>query len=176
MANSTAPGIPMVNTLRSFARASVLVALVPALTQAQALTSLTSLYVSYSSRKVTANPTGELKARLDSVDLALFAANRLGHTGEVRRLLAKGNVLLAGQPWTEVADYAASLLLRTDRVVVESQRPYTMRLEQLYTPSIDLTRALTAHATLVTRSVCPKVSEWVLSLERRARSKCLLRD
>ena len=138
--------------LRTCSRAALLLTLAPALAGAQALTNLTSLYVSYATRRVNANPTGELKARLDSIDRDLFAANRLGRTGEVRRLLAKGNVLLAGNAWTDVADFTASLLLRTDRVVVESQKPYTVRLEQLYAPAIELARPLSAHATLVTRS------------------------
>ncbi|MEO8619689.1 MAG: PHB depolymerase family esterase [bacterium] len=132
-------------------RVALILTLAPALASAQALTNITSLFVSYSSRKVTTKPSGELKTRLDSLDAELLAANRRGQTGEVRRLLAKGNVLLSGRAWTDVADYNASLLLRTDRVVVESQQPYTVRLEQLYSPSIDLPRSLTAHATLVSR-------------------------
>ena len=142
--------------LRSPSRAALLVSaltLLPTLVGAQALTNITSLYVGYSSRKVTANPTGELKARLDSVDRDLFAASRQGRTGEMRRLFAKGNLLLSGKPWTDVTDYNASLLLRSDRVVVESQKPYTVRLEQLYAPAIDLTRSLSAHVTIISRPV-----------------------
>ncbi len=138
-------------SLRTFARASLLLALAPTLAQSQALTSITSLYVSYNTRKVTANPGGELKARIDSVDRDLQVASRMGRTGEVRRLLAKGNSLLSNRPWTDAADFNASLLLRSDRVVVESQKPYAVRLEQLYSPSIDLTRTLSAHATLMAR-------------------------
>lgn len=69
----------------------------------------------------------------------------------MRRLLAKGNALLSNRPWTDAADFNASLLLRSDRVVVESRKPYTVRLEQLFAPAIDLTRALSAHATLTAR-------------------------
>ncbi len=138
--------------LRIFSRATLLLVFVPALAAAQALTSITSLFVAYNTRKVTTNPTGELKARLDSVDREMFAANRVGRMGEVRRLLAKGNTLLAGRPWTDVADYNASLLLRGD-VVVESQKPFALRLEQLYAPAIELTRSLTATAALVVRPV-----------------------
>lgn len=126
-------------------------ALLPAIAQAQALTSITSLYVGYNTRKMTAKPTGELKARIDSLDRELQTANRYGRTSEVRRLLAKGNTLLANREWTDVADFHASLLLRTDRVVVESQKPYSVRLEQLYAPDIALTRSLMAHATLRAR-------------------------
>src|SRR5258708_18251943 len=138
-------------SLGLLARAIVPLALATSALQAQARTSITSLYVTYATRKVTVNPTGELKARLDSVDRDLFAANRVGRTGEVRRLLAKGTSLLAGRPWTDIADYSASLLLRTDRVVVESQKPWTVRLEQLYSPAIELTRSPSAHATLIVR-------------------------
>ncbi len=126
-------------------------ALAPALAHAQALTSITSLYVAYSSRKVTANPTGELKAKLDSVDRDLQVASRLGQTSQVRRLLAKGTTLLAGRAWTDVADYNSSLLLRTDHSMSDSDAPLTVRLEQLYAPSLELTRALSARATLSAR-------------------------
>ncbi len=135
-----------------FARIAVLLAVTAVAARAQALTSITSLYVTYASRKVSANPTGEVKARLDSLERDMFAANSAGRTAEVRRLLAKGNAVLSGRPWTDVADYGASLLLRADRVVVESQQPYAMRLEQLYAPGIALARSLSAHATLVLRS------------------------
>src|SRR6185295_18895050 len=77
----------------------------------QALTSLLSLQVSFNTRKATLNPTGELKARLDSVDRDLAAATRAGRTSEARRLLAKGFTLLAGRAWSDVADYNASLVL-----------------------------------------------------------------
>jgi len=138
-------------SFRSIARASLFAALLPGPAAAQALTSVTTLFVGYSTRKVTVNPTGDLKARIDSLDRDLFAANRAGRTAEVRRLFAKGMVLLSGRPWTDQSDFNASLLLRTDRVVAESQRPYAVRLEQLYAPTIELTKPLTAHAVLRTR-------------------------
>jgi hypothetical protein len=100
---------------------------------------------------VTLNPTGELKARLDSVDRDLAAATRTGRTSEARRLLAKGFTLLGGRPWTDVADYNASLVLRSDRVVLDSRNAYVVRLEQLYAPDIELARSVSAHATLVAR-------------------------
>ncbi len=119
---------------------------------AQALPSVTSLYVGYNTRKVSANPTGDLKARLDSVDRELQTAVSLGQMSQVRRLLAKGNVLLAGRPWTDVADYNSSLVIRSDRSLVESQTPYVVRIEQLYAPAIELKRSLTARATLSARA------------------------
>ena len=145
----------MTYPLRMFTRVAALLTVTAVGARAQALTSITSLYVTYATRKVSANPTGELKLRLDTLERDLFSANRVGRTGEVRRLLAKGNALLSARPWTDVTDFNASLLLRSDRVVVESQKPYAVRLEQLYTPTIELTRTLSAHATLVQRMVTP---------------------
>lgn len=138
--------------LRNLLAGICLMIATPAALCSQALTSITSLYVAYSSRKATVKPTGELKAQLDSVDRELGAATAQGRLSDVRRLLARGTTLLAGRPWTDVADYDESLLLRTDRVVVESQKPYAMRLEQLYAPSINLSRSLTAHTTLTGRA------------------------
>jgi len=134
--------------IRTISRAFLLAALLAEAASAQALTSITSLFVTYSTRKVMVKPAGDLKASIDSVDRELAAANRIGKMSEVRRQLAKGLSLLANRPWTDVADFTGSLLLRTDRQVVESQRPYTVRLEQLYAPSIEFTKPLSAHAFL----------------------------
>ncbi len=127
--------------------------LAPFAANAQALTSLQSLRVGYSTREITSKPTGELKAQLDSIDGNIAIASRLGQTGEVRRLLAHGTALLAGKPWNDVADFNSSLLLRTDRQIVESQKPYSVRLEQLYSPNINLPHGLSAHATLLGRPI-----------------------
>ncbi len=125
----------------------------PLVAQAQALTSITSLYVGYSSRKVSVKPTGVLKAQLDSVDRELQVASRFGQTGEVRRLLAKGNTLLAGRPWTDTTDFHTSLLLRTEQSLTDPAVPLVVRLEQLYAPRLQLSRSLHAHASLTARSV-----------------------
>jgi poly(3-hydroxybutyrate) depolymerase len=114
----------------------------------QALTSLASVRVGYNTRKNTVKPQGELKAQIDMLDQQIAEATRLGRTGELRRLFAKGLTLLAGREWNDAADYNASLVIRTDRVVADSARPYGARLEQLYQPSIALQRALVAHAEL----------------------------
>jgi predicted esterase len=117
----------------------------------QALTSLSSLRVGYTTRKNTVKPEGELKARIDAVDREIAEASRLGRTAELRRLFAKGTTLLAGRPWTDAADYAASLVIRADRVVVDSTKPYWVRLEQIYSPSIQLERPLRAAVLLRAR-------------------------
>jgi poly(3-hydroxybutyrate) depolymerase len=124
------------------------VALVPVDGASQALTSLSSLRVRYNTQKATVQPDGELKAQIDEIDRLAAEAQRLGRTGELRRLYAKGTALLAGREWTDADDFAASLVLRSDRVVVDSTRPYVVRLEQIFTPSIQLDGPLTATATL----------------------------
>jgi poly(3-hydroxybutyrate) depolymerase len=140
------------------ARVLVLVtvcALVPAAALPQALTSLASVRVGYTTRKNTVKPQGDLKAQIDAIDAQIAEAGRLGRSGELRRLYAKGLSLLNGRPWTDEADYSASLVLRTPRVVVDSAKPYTVRLEQIYAPSLALQNAVSAHATLRQRPAPP---------------------
>ena len=84
-------------------------------------------------------------------DAALANATRLGQTGEIRRLLAKGRTLLDGREWTDTLDYATSLVLRTDRIIIDPARPYVVRLEQLHTPSI----TLPADRDVITFAVAP---------------------
>ena len=130
-------------------------ALLPSLASAQALTSLSSVRVGYVTRKNTVKPQGELKAQIDALDAQIAEASRLGKSGELRRLFAKGIALLNNRPWTDAVEYSTSLVLRTDRVVVDSSRPYVVRLEQIYTPSIALERALTAKVALYKRPSGP---------------------
>ena len=79
----------------------------PASAGAQALTSLASVRVGYTTRKNTVKPQGELKAQIDALDAQIAEATRLGKTGELRRLFAKGIALLGnGDPWTEAYEYS----------------------------------------------------------------------
>src|SRR5947208_1758080 len=118
-------------------------ALVPATALPQALTSLASVRVGYATRKNTANPKGDLKAQVATLDAQIAEAARLGKNGELRRLYAKGNTLLAGRAWTDVLDYANSLVVRTEYVIADSTKPISVRLEQIYPPSIKLEHTLT---------------------------------
>src|SRR5438477_11812380 len=131
--------------------AAGLIAVMPVLASAQALTSIASVRVGYTTRKNTVKPQGELKAQIDALDAQIAEAARLGRSGDLRRLYAKGVALLNGRPWTDAADYSASLVLRTPRVVVDSAKPWTVRLEQIYAPSLALQTAVSAHATLRNR-------------------------
>src|SRR5258706_3251099 len=127
---------------------AALSAFVPAAAFPQALTSLASVRVGYVTRKNTVKPQGELKAQVEALDAQIAEASRLGKSGELRRLFAKGLNLLNNRPWTDTVEYAHSIVLRTDRVVADSARPYSVRLEQIFTPSINLERTVTAHLTL----------------------------
>jgi poly(3-hydroxybutyrate) depolymerase len=140
---------------RRVAVVAVLCALLPASALAQALTSLASVRVGYTTRKNTVKPEGELKAQIDALDAQIAEANRLGRSGELRRLYAKGLALLNGRPWTDAADYSASLVLRTSQVVVDSAKPYTVRLEQIYAPTLALPNAVGAHVMLRKRPAAP---------------------
>jgi len=131
--------------------AAALVAALPATALPQAQTNLTSLRVGYNTRKATVKPQGALKAAIDEVDRQLAEATRLGRGAEIRRLIAKGQTLLAGGEWTDALDYANSLVIRTEHVVADSARPLPVRLEQIYSPAIELTTPLTAHAMLRAR-------------------------
>ena len=138
-------------TIRLAAAAALLFMLVPTEAQPQALTSLSSLRTSYNTRKATVRPTGELKTQIDAIDQEIAAATRQGKTGDVRRLMAKGQVLLSGRPWTGELDFSNSIVLRTENVIADSSKPYTVRIEQIYSPSTELSQSLTAHAKLQKR-------------------------
>src|SRR3954466_8332679 len=125
-----------------------LCALLPLSAAAQALTSIASVRVGYTTRKNTVKPQGELKTQIDALDAQIAEATRLGKTGELRRLFAKGINLLNRRAWTPEVEYMHSIVLRTDRVVADSAKPYAVRLEQIYTPSLDLQRTVRAHVTL----------------------------
>ena len=127
-------------------------ALMPAPASAQALPGLSSLRVTYNTRKATANPQGELKAQLDAVDKALTAATRAGDVGEARRQLAKGMALLSGDAWTPALDYRHSLVIRSARTVVDSAEPMPRGWSRSTRPAINLTPAITARVSLLKRA------------------------
>ena len=125
---------------------------VPVIASAQALPNINSLQVRYNSLKNAAHPTPDVSAQLSEVDKVIADARRAGNVGEQRRQIAKGMMLLDGQPWTPHADYRSSLALRSERTVIDSSVPYAIRLEQIYRPDIQLTPALTATITIRKRT------------------------
>ncbi len=120
---------------------------------AQAPVGLLSLSVRHSTLKNTARPSGELKALVDSLDAQIAAAAKLGRTSEIRRLYAHAATVLARRPWTPEAEFASSLVGRTDRQVADPARRWSMRVEQIYAPTIPLDRPLVARATLRQRPI-----------------------
>ena len=87
--------------------------------RSQALPGLAGISVSYGTQKRKVQPSGELKAQIDALDREIVEAQRRGRTGELRRLYAKGLILLSGGAWTAELEFARSLVLRADRVVVD---------------------------------------------------------
>jgi len=147
----------------------LLLLLAPSLAFAQALPNINSLRVGYNTRKTAAKAEGELKAQLDAIDKAIAEAIKLGQAGEVRRQIARGSALLAGTAWTPALDYQNSLALRSERIVIDSSLPYALRLEQIYSPSIELTPALTARVSLRKRVPPPAPGAATPPDEPRAR-------
>jgi len=115
----------------------------------QSLPNLALANLNYTVRKRTVNPQGELKEKIDQNDREMAEARRLGRMGDVRRLLAKGQALLAGTAWTDELDFANSITLRTERVFVDTQKPYAVRIEQIYSSMLAVDHNLTAHASLL---------------------------
>ena len=144
--------------MKCYSRALILAlvaVLSPSMALGQALTSISSTIVRYNTRKATVKPQGELKGQIDAVDKDIADAQRLGKLGEVRRQIAKGLSLLDGVPWTPALDFQNSLALRSERTMIDSSAPYSLRLEQIYSPSIELTPAITARVTLRKRMPPP---------------------
>jgi predicted esterase len=132
-------------------RRIVLTALVIALSPEavpQMLPSLPVVRLGYNIRKRTTKMDSSLQEKIDANDRALADAIRTGNVGEQRRLYAKGMVLMSGKEWTDALDYNSSLVLRSDRAFVDTTKPYAVRLEQIYMPSIALDQGLTAHVTI----------------------------
>ena len=137
---------------RAFTASALLAVVVAPTIHAQALTGTLSLGVAYSTQKNTIRPDGELKAQIDSIDAQLAAAAKLGRSSDQRRLYAKGFALLNRRPWTPETEFASSLLLRTERQVVDPSRRWSVRVEQAFATSIELTRPLNARAQLRRRT------------------------
>ena len=133
---------------RRLASVVALVVLAASVAGAQAPPSLMLSRVAYATRKNTAKLEGELKTQIEAIDREVAEASRLGRTGELRRLFTKGLSLLAGNGWSAEQEFAASLVLRTDRVYVDPSRPWVVRLEQIYLPATELKGTLSAHVTL----------------------------
>jgi len=115
---------------------------------AQARQPLALTRVIYNTRKATVKPQGELKEKIDALDREITEAARMGKSGEMRRLMAKGLALLSGKEWDQNLEFSNSLILRTEAVCVDSSEPYTVRLEQVYAPRVELQVSLNARISI----------------------------
>ena len=111
---------------------------------AQARPNLALERVIYGTVKTATRPQGDLKAQIDALEKEMAEAARLGRTGEVRHLLAKGIALLSKREWTDALEYSTSLAIRAEQVYVDPSRPYAIRLEQTYAPRVALAASPTA--------------------------------
>jgi len=134
--------IPLVVVIASLAATHVAIA--------QARTTVAMMRTQYNTGKAQAKPAGELQARFDALDEQIARAARLGRTGELRRLYSQGIAIAAGRVWTPQLEFSNSLALRTERVFVDGARPISVRLEQIYVPSIELAEPLSIRIALHT--------------------------
>ncbi len=132
--------------------AALMVASAPAHLLAQAQPGILSLSVTNTTLKNTVRPTGELKAQVDSLDALIAVASKFGRTSELRRLYAHSTALLQRRSWTPETEFASALVVRSDRLIVDPARRWTVRLEQIFSPSIALERPLTARVALMRRT------------------------
>ncbi len=134
--------------VRTLAVASLFTFLaVPALPQA--LPNLGLVRLNYTVRKRVVKPQGELKTLIDANDKELAEATESGRVGDVRRLIAKGQTLLADKSWTGELDFGTSLAIRTDTMFVDTAKPWAVRLEQIYSPQVKLDHSLSARISVM---------------------------
>jgi dienelactone hydrolase len=115
---------------------------IASLVQGQARDTVAMMRTRYNTAKNNAKPQGELKQKLDAIDQQLARASQLGRTGEMRRLYTEGIALVNKREWTAETEFNSSLVLRTERVFVSPENPVLFRLEQIYSPAIELTDPL----------------------------------
>ena len=132
--------------------ATLFVIVAPFRVFAQAQTGILSISVTHTTLKNSVKPTGELRAQIDSLDGLIASASKLGRTSELRRLYAQSIALLQKRAWTPETEFASSVVVRSDRLIVDPSRPWTMRIEQIFSPTIALERPLTARVALRQRN------------------------
>jgi poly(3-hydroxybutyrate) depolymerase len=135
-----------------------LAAAVSAPATAQMLPSIASVQDSFTRLKNTAKPDDSLKRDIDAIDRAVAEAIRFGRLGEARRLFAKGTALLKGTGWTDLDDFASSIVLRSDRLIADPIRPLALRVEQIYASTLALPTLPGARVSLHQMLPADKVS------------------
>jgi dienelactone hydrolase len=115
---------------------------------AQARDTVAIMRTRYNTAKTNSKAQGALKQQLDTIDQQLARASKLGRTGEMRRLYTQGTALAAGREWTPETEFSSSLVLRTERVFVSPENPVSFRLEQIYSPTLELANPLSVRLTV----------------------------
>ena len=128
---------------------AALTAFLPVPALPQALPNLGLVRLNYTVRKRVVKPQGELKTLIDANDKELAEATESGRLGDVRRLIAKGQTLLADKSWTGELDFGTSLAIRADTVFVDTAKPWAVRLEQIYSPQVKLDHSLSARISVM---------------------------
>jgi predicted esterase len=116
--------------------------------EAQARETIAIMRTRYNTFKTQANAQGELKKKLDALDQDIARAARLGRTGELRRLYTQGIALTQNREWNPDVEFAGSLALQTEHVFVDPATPVTIRLAQIYSPSIELAEPLSMRVSV----------------------------
>lgn len=97
----------------------------------------------------SANTSDEVKAKVDR----LIAESGPGQVaGSARRKLANAYELLKGRAWDEKQEFAWSLALRPNQVVVDSTLPFIAHLTQFYAASYKASNPLKLTVSLLTEN------------------------
>ncbi len=92
--------------------------------------------------------TDGVKAQVDKLAAEAVSLQNAGNAGEARRRLAHAIALQRGLPWDEKAEFAGSLLLGTNGVVVDSAVTQYGELAQSYPASYKAPNGLRLHLLL----------------------------
>jgi poly(3-hydroxybutyrate) depolymerase len=89
-----------------------------------------------------------VKAEVDKLAAEATPLQNAGNAGEARRRLLHAIAVQRGLPWNEKAEFAGSLVLRTNMVVSDSSRTFYAQLTQGYDAPSKTASGLRLHATL----------------------------
>ena len=113
----------------------------------QVLTVMTTI------KRATSKAPGSLRQQVDTLLEAAELARRDGELGEMRRLLSQANALISGVDWTPKAEFAASLVLRSQDTIHDPTGLYFATLSQQFPVDYQLAGSATVSASLQSGSV-----------------------
>lgn len=92
--------------------------------------------------------SADVKAAAEKLNAEATPLIRAGNTGDARRKLSEALVLLFGRQWNAKEDYAASLVLRTDMTVADTDSPFIAQIAQRYPARYEHAQNLKLRASL----------------------------